>query len=318
MTDTRPYLQHLSGSGDLETPHEETRAGFLSLALEKNRQAIPFVEEARALKVTASQAKTPAELLQIEGIEPALLTAASLSNKAMGHLRPEDKRNILREWIKEVLEPEGSDFVDELVYRFLLTRGDALGGMMRNLAGVLGERKFTRAILSALRLRKTPYHWYSSKSRTWIRFTDNDADIESQLKGLSWTHNSQKRTIIYNRKIKIVDKNIDISILSCSHREIKAVYDKAESYLALGEIKGGIDPAGADEHWKTANSALGRIRDKFFKLGFSPKIFFVGAAIEKAMAQEIWRQLENGQLTNAANLTNADQVASLCHWLVNL
>jgi len=138
MTDTRPYLQHLSGSGDLETPHEEIRAGFLSLALEKNRQAIPFVEEARALKVTASQAKTPAELLQIGGIEPALLTAASLSNKAMGHLRPEDKRNILREWIKEVLEPEGNDFVDELVYRFLLTRGDALGGMMRNLAGVLG------------------------------------------------------------------------------------------------------------------------------------------------------------------------------------
>jgi len=318
MTNTRPYLRHLSGSGDLETPHEETRAGFLSLALEKNRQAVPFVEEARALKVTASQAKTPAELLQIGGIEPALLTAASLSNKAMGHLRPEDKRNILREWIKEVLEPEGNDFVDELVYRFLLTRGDALGGMMRNLAGVLGERKFTRAILSALRLRKTPYHWYSSKSRTWIRFTDNDTDIESQLKGLSWTNNSQKRTIIYNRKIKIVDKNIDFSILNCNHREIKAVYDKAESYLAFGEIKGGIDPAGADEHWKTANSALGRIRDKFYRLGLSPKIFFVGAAIEKAMAQEIWRQLENGQLTNVANLTNADQVASLCHWLVNL
>ena len=31
----------------------------------------------------------------------------------------------------------------------------------------------------------------------------------------------------------------------------------------FGELKGGIDPAGADEHWKTGNSALVRIRKAF-------------------------------------------------------
>ncbi len=30
----------------------------------------------------------------------------------------------------------------------------------------------------------------------------------------------------------------------------------AEKTLMLGELKGGIDPAGADEHWKTANTVL--------------------------------------------------------------
>jgi len=42
---------------------------------------------------------------------------------------------------------------------------------------------------------------------------------------------------------------------------------------------------------------------------------FVGAAIGNSMADEIWQQLKKGTLSNAANLTNADQVASLCGWL---
>jgi len=45
---------------------------------------------------------------------------------------------------------------------------------------------------------------------------------------------------------------------------------------------------------------------------------FVGAAIGNSMADEIWQQLKKGTLSNAANLTNADQVASLCGWLCSL
>lgn len=55
----------------------------------------------------------------------------------------------------------------------------------------------------------------------------------------------------------------------------------------LGELKGGIDPAGADEHWKTANTALDRIRNSFANVGYSVKTSFVGAAIANAMAVEI-------------------------------
>ena len=95
-------------------------------------------------------------------------------------------------------------------------------------------------------------------------------------------------------------------------------YNAVESYIALGELKGGIDPAGADEHWKTARTALVRIREAFSRVEHSPNIFFIGAAIEKKMATEIWSQLENGILTNAANLNEENQVASISLWLCNL
>jgi type II restriction enzyme len=86
----------------------------------------------------------------------------------------------------------------------------------------------------------------------------------------------------------------------------------------LGELKGGIDPAGADEHWKTANSALNRIRTSFDKKKLKPQTFFVGAAIENAMAVEIFKLLKSGTMSNAANLTSDKQLTSVCDWIINL
>ena len=50
----------------------------------------------------------------------------------------------------------------------------------------------------------------------------------------------------------------------------------------------------------------------------SPDLFFIGAVIADSMAEEIWSQLEDGTLKNAANLTDPDQVASLSNWLIEL
>jgi hypothetical protein len=108
-------------------------------------------------------------------------------------------------------------------------------------------------------------------------------------------------------------------LFELSHNELQATgYDSAGSYLALGELKGGIDPSGADEHWKTARAALDRIREAFSNARHSPYTFFIGAAIEKRMAVEIWDQLENGLLTNAANLNDPNQIASVSRWLCML
>jgi hypothetical protein len=49
-----------------------------------------------------------------------------------------------------------------------------------------------------------------------------------------------------------------------------------------------------------------------------PYTFFLAAAIAKKMANEIWTQLDRGELSNAANLTNPNQLASLAQWLCNL
>lgn len=97
----------------------------------------------------------------------------------------------------------------------------------------------------------------------------------------------------------------------------KAVLDGSQ-YVMLGELKGGIDPAGADEHWKTARTALLRIREAFSKSSLAPASVFIGAAIVESMATEIWTQLGDGTLTNAANLTDDNQLASVCRWIIDL
>lgn len=57
-TTPKPYLWHLTPDDDLVTSHEAIRAGFVGLALERNRRATPVVEQARALKA-ASASATP-------------------------------------------------------------------------------------------------------------------------------------------------------------------------------------------------------------------------------------------------------------------
>lgn len=318
MVDKNPHHRHLSGSSDLVTTYEEVRAGFVALALEKNRRATPFVEQARSLKTAASQVKTPNDLLDVDVIQLALLTAAGVSDKAMKYLLQQDKAEAIQGLIEKYLEPAGTAFVEELVFRFLLTRGDTLGGSMRNIGGVIAERKLTRATLANLAIAGIPYHWLHSGSKEWISGKEDESGIELYLNALSWSYKGADRTIIYNRRVPFITKNIDLCLLKCKRQELPTAFTKASNYLALGELKGGIDPAGADEHWKTARTSLTRIRNAFSDKGLYPQTFFVGAAIENSMAEEIWNQLEDRTLGNAANLTDADQVSSLCGWLCSL
>lgn len=318
-----PFNNYLKSYRNLITPYEETRAGFISLALEKNRKATPFIEEAKALKVLASKAKTPRDLLEIHEIGDSLLAASGISDKAKSHLQEVDKQKAIRGLIENFLEPSGKSFIDELVYRFLLTRGDSLGGSMRNLAGKLGEWRFTRIFISTCSISGIDTEYLDSKTRKWIN-PNSESEIEKQVKGLYWVSNRNERTLIYNLTVPIVKKNVDLCLFDCSPNEIilgrngASAHHRPEEYLALGELKGGIDPAGADEHWKTANSALERIRVAFLAKNHHPKRFFIGAAIESAMAKEIYQQLNDGALSNGANLTNEDQVVSLCDWLIKL
>ncbi len=127
--------------------------------------------------------------------------------------------------------------------------------------------------------------------------------------------------MLFDVKPRLIDKNIDIILLDkpayqASKEQLLATPDR---YLACGELKGGIDPAGTDEHWKTAGTALGRIRNSFEKHGVHrPKLFFVGAAIATAMARDIFNELQNGNLSYAANLTKQDQLSDLANWLIML
>ncbi len=319
MSAQNPYRQHLKSSADLVTSYAATRAGFVALALEKNRRATPFVEQARALKTAAARARRPEELLRLVEIQPALLTAAGVSDKAAGHLQPDDKESAIRGLIEKFLEPAGADFVEELVFRFLLTRGDTLGGAMRNVGGMLAQRKLSRALVSTLTLSGRPYQWLHSLTNTWAEGPEDNADVELHLRGLSWRARRRQRTLVYNLTVPLVKNNVDLCLFNGAPETLSAaVYQSPSAYVALGELKGGIDPAGADEHWKTARTALARIQKAFAREPIAPRTFFIGAAIEKKMADEIWTQLVDGSLTNAANLTADTQLFSVAQWLCGL
>lgn len=315
----KSYQQHLKSSKSLETTYEAVRAGFVALALEKNRRATPFVAQARALKAAASKAKTPAELMKISEIQPALLTAAGVSDKATNHLQDSDKRAAVSGLIKNFLEPAGVNFVEELVFRFLLTRGDTLGGSMRNVGGFMAQKKLTRALLACLKLAGKKCQWLHADTKTWAELPDDDTDLELSLRGLSWNAAKGPRTLLYNVTVPLVTNNVDLSLFNCSFRDMsREIIHQPSAYIALGELKGGIDPAGADEHWKTARTALNRIHVAFEKQKLKPHIFFIGAAIEAKMAGEIWAMLKQGSLDNAANLTDEDHISSITSWICTL
>lgn len=314
----RPYQTHLKTEANLITTYAETRSGFLSLAQEKNRQATPFITQARALKALASTLARPADLLTVKNIQTKLVTAAGISDKAAAHIDAETREQAVRDFIENFLNTAGDNWVDELVYRFLITRGETVGGSMRNIGGTIAQRKLTRNIIAALSLSDISFQWRHIKTKKWVAGNFNDPDIEFQTNALSWINAQGPRTLRYNYSPKIVRKNIDLCLLACMPNDFEMAVLDGSLYVMLGELKGGIDPAGADEHWKTARTALLRIREAFSKISLSPASVFIGAAIVESMATEIWTQLGDGTLTNAANLTDENQLASVCRWIVDL
>jgi type II restriction enzyme len=313
----------IGSASDLVTPHDKTRAGFVAMALEKNNLATPYVEEARALKNLASRAKHPLKLLEIEDIQAGLLAASGLSEKAQNHLTTSEKSLAITEFIENFLLPAGNDFADELVYRYLLTKGDTLGGKARNLAGVLGERKFLRSLMSVFKIAGIEALWLEGEKNfaKWKSLLTHDIAIENRVKAICW-QKKLPRILILNAKIPIIGNSVDLIVCEGDKNVTlsgkNSILNQPELIVALGEIKAGFDPAGADERWKTANSALNRIRKGFNTITKQPKLFFIGAAIEKAMAGEIYHQLDTRVLHNAANLTNEEQLTAICAWIINL
>ncbi|GHU67829.1 hypothetical protein FACS189413_03370 [Bacteroidia bacterium] len=114
--------------------------------------------------------------------------------------------------------------------------------------------------------------------------------------------------------------NIDICLFNTDVEGYNngEIVNTPEKILMLGELKGGIDPAGADEHWKTGNTALNRIRESFAKHNLKIDTSFIASAIEKKMATEIFAQLKSKTLSNAANLTIDKQLVNYCDWLLKL
>jgi len=319
---TNNYVQKAS---DLVSTHESQRNGFLEYALRKSKESIPYIDKAKTLKVILEQnTKKPKDILKLKEEKWECYQAAGVSVKAKKFLREDDLNLILLEFIKEFLEPAGSQYIEELIYRYLLTLGDALGGRMRNLVGSIANEKLTRFIISQIQVSNFEFDIYIKSSKKWISSKEYSIDIVPEIRSIRWKlKNGTQRQIIYNLTVPIVKKNIDLVLLNCHSQELsgkafKKIIAEPKNYKALGELKGGIDPAGADEHWKTANTALSRVRDNFNKHEIQIPLIFIGAAIEVSMSKEIFNQYSTGKIANCANLTVEKQLISLCNWLVKL
>ena len=314
-------IQYIKKPDDLVTSREQTRAGFIAFALEKNRRSTPIIESAKSLKILVSQVKKAKDIMTIDSIRPALLTAAGLSDKAISYLNEADKDKAIKELIENFLEPAGKSFIDELVFRYLLIKGDSLGGSMRNIVGTISHQKFVRTLLSNLSIMGKKYQWLDKRTKKWNESPNNDYSIEEHIKSISWKNTKGKdRILAFNIKIPIVKNNIDICLFSTNIDEYNngRIVNNPQKIIMLGELKGGIDPAGADEHWKTSNTALNRIREAFRKHNIKIDTSFIAAAIEKKMAEEIFAQLNSKTLSNAANLTIDTQLVNFCQWILKL
>ena len=316
----------ITSSENLVTSPAQRRAGFMEAALEKNRKSKSYIDEAKTLKQLASKASEATDLLSIPAIRDGLLTASGLSDKSWKYFTERDKTEAIKKLIEEFLEPSGDGFIDELVHRFLLIKGDSFGGSMRNLVGKIAEMKFVRKLLSVLSISGATYRVLSKenkkkKKNLWQDMSyKKDYELADSIAAITWELKGKNRVIFFNRKIPLVGHNVDICVFSGDETDYNsgAIVHEHKKAIMFGELKGGIDPAGADEHWKTCLSALERIRNKYKKESIQVLISFLGAAIEKKMADEIWEQLIDGTLSNAANLTEDEQLTNYCEWIVKL
>ena len=299
---TQAHRQHLRSLGDLKTTETGFRAGAATLLLEHRRRAEPILTEARVLKFLLGRGA------HVTTCNAVTIGAARLLNLSAWLL------SFGVEW--DCGAPISSKKAEDIVFRFLLARGDTLGGSMRNIGGFIAQKKLTRAILACLKLAGHQCHWLHADTKAWVELSPDNADVELSLRGLSWNGPKGPRTILYNIKVPLVGNNVDLSVLKCPFRKLnREILHTPSNYIALGELKGGIDPGGADEHWKTAGSTVNRIQKPFAQKKLKPDIFFIAAAIEAKMAVEIWDLLKTGKLANAANLTDDDQISSITSWL---
>lgn len=295
--------KHIKTFQDLITSHTSVKEGFLAQAIEKGQKSRSYIHRAEEFRKALSSISSIDDLISLSEFREELMAAAGFSEKALNHLSEKEKRQSLQRVLKQIRTQD--NFKEELVQRYLLTKGDSLGGAMRNFVGFIAAEKFVNALSQTLELRKTPYSLEKNK---------ND-----KIQTIKWNG----RYLVFDHTPKWIGKNIDVILFDTNVEDERLlgkrdISEEPSRYLACGELKGGIDPAGADEHWKTANSSLDRIRTCFKDKKNKPALFFAGAAIESSMAQEIFEQLQSGKLTRAANLHSDKQVRDLIQWLIDL
>ncbi|MCB0196391.1 MAG: hypothetical protein KDJ65_30845 [Anaerolineae bacterium] len=203
--------------------------------------------------------------------------------------------------------------------------GDSLGGTSRNEVGRIAMMRVINPLINYLHSqKKLSQVLYSLKGKIVINDDDNetegagaakrkrlnitlDTNIEKILEHFDTyrvlyheieTTNGNK--LLLNRQLKWkTDKGTTVKI----GPDLHSFVDENDMFWAA-ELKGGADPAGSDEHWKTATKVLDRIIEGAKKTNrTTPKLSFIATILVDRVAQEAQNWIDQGKLTSVYNLT---------------
>jgi hypothetical protein len=228
-----------------------------------------------------------------------VLASTMLSKKSIQHF-PHSK---LVSYLKTEIDFNRiteQNYLNELEKYYLQSAGESVGGKLRNIIGKKGNDIFVRYIEEYLNDNNIKY--------TLIIKNNNNIQLIE----------TNKFVILFNKKPNFIGKSVDFLVIKKYENGNYDIEDH-NMYISAGELKSGIDPAGADEHWKTARTALSRINKAFINQGIeSPNIFFIGGAISKHMSEEVIEQISDKKLAWAANLNNKKQMKQTIKELLKL
>jgi hypothetical protein len=209
----------------------------------------------------------------------------------------------------------------------LASFGDSLGGSSRNEVGRLASAEVVRYVALHFhghgRLENIVYTLKGSlddgeeedeedvlRGEEYTLVVTPDTDLEDHLDRLEGRrvkyrqlHFSNGFQICFDRQIKWHD---------ASGKEWKIGPDvhsrgSEADMLWAAEIKGGADPAGSDEHWKTATRAFSRILDACEATGRStPLLSFIATILVERVAREAQTLIDEGKLYSVYNLTQIE------------
>jgi len=206
--------------------------------------------------------------------------------------------------------------------------GDGLGGVSRNEVGRIASTQVMRYLLIDLHsIRQVQTVRYSLKGNLdsleesdeeqqedtgELVFTD-DLNLPNILDNLERNRVKYKEIILRNGYSLLLDRQLVWTDKQGNEYKIGAdLHSRTVSMdmIWAGEIKGGADPAGSDEHWKTATKALQRIIDAANATGINqPQLSFLATILVDRVALDAQQWINEGKLTSVYNLTQMSENA---------
>ncbi len=276
---------------DLITTDKIVHKGFKWQANKKKMLVVDVLSVAAEAKRKLKKVSSFQDILDDNLMLDFVVGASMLSKKSIQHFSKDELISYLSKNIKFDRITE-QNYLNELEKIYLISCGDSVGGKIRNIVGQKGNQLFVEYITKYLEEYQVEFKLKRSGENIQV--------IETE-----------KYAILFNKKPKFIGKSVDFIVLL---KDKQGNYDIEDpiSYISLGELKGGIDPAGADEHWKTATTAISRIHSSFNKIDLqTPNLFFIGGAISRHMATEIIELIQYKKIKNAANLNYPKQMHNI-------